>query len=111
MPGINASASATLVVGNLQTSSAVITSTMALAVRLTSMDRARLARMPTTDTCPRVTLVGAFVLELLCWSPEAAWPLLVSCATGCGAGEPGVAACPTPAIPNRSEEHTSELQS
>ncbi len=49
-PGMIVIASATLVAGNLPTSSAVMTSTMASALRLVSSDCCRLARMPVTTT-------------------------------------------------------------
>ena len=47
-PGIMVIASATLVEGNLPTSSAVTTSTIASALRLVSSACCRLARMPVT---------------------------------------------------------------
>src|SRR5690606_19737077 len=49
-PGIMVIASATLVEGNLPTSSAVITSTIASELRLVSSACCRLARMPVTTT-------------------------------------------------------------
>ena len=49
-PGMMVIASATLVAGNLPTSSAVIKLTMASALRLVSNDCCRLARMPVTTT-------------------------------------------------------------